>query len=102
MMLGWLFLAVSVCSLLLQGVAFGRLLHSGKGGEVARGLRRTSACRVVAAFAYVALAAVSLSEPRGAGGVAVATFTAIQLMWITNGVLDVRLRRRLPPTGGGG
>lgn len=99
MTLAWTFLAVSVTSGVVQATALRRMLHRPHDDHVTGALLRTSACRVVAALAYVVLATVTLADPQTGAVPAVATFTAVQLMWITNGVLDVRLRRRLdtPP-----
>jgi hypothetical protein len=95
MILAWVFLTVSLVAVAMQSMALARLARGADRGPVAMGLLRTGACRVVAASAYVALAVVSLAAAGGTGALAVAVFTAVQLMWITNGFLDVRLRRRL-------
>lgn len=95
MILAWVFLTVSIVAAAMQAMALARLTRDPDRGLVAGGLRRTGVCRVVAAFAYVALAVMSLLNLGGSGVLAVATFSAVQAMWITNGLLDVRLRRRL-------
>lgn len=99
-----LMLLVSWTSLLLQAVACIHLWRQ-KGRAVAvraagRGYARTAACRVLAASIYstVALLAVLGIHIPGAGQLspeALAVFTGIQVIWLVNSALDIRVRHRL-------
>ena len=90
------FLAVSLVSLSVQGVSLVRLLRRGAvAGLAYRGLLRTSGCRAAAAASYVAFGVVALAVPALAASLALVIFTAVQVLWMSNSVLDVRLRGRL-------
>lgn len=97
-------LLVSWTSLVLQGAAMVHLLWqraSYKAEELAgRGYVRTAACRVLAAAVYVAIALMQFAGVRipGSGGVtpeALVVLSAVQLIWIVNSALDIRVRRQL-------
>lgn len=92
-----IFLAVSLASLVVQAAAFIRLAGLTVEGGVARalhgGLLRTSACRVLAAAAYVSLGVAALAEAATAV-VTLLVFVFVQVMWQVNALADVRLKRR--------
>lgn len=95
-----IFLIVSLISLLVQGLSLWRLLSqqavmSTVGRKAAKGLKRTSMSRVVAAMAYVIAAIYSLVGPELTALLSLITFSAVQVMWQANAIADVRLRRRL-------
>lgn len=96
-----LFLGVSGLTLTWQSVALRRLtrvalptLPASAARIAHRGLIRTSACRVLAAAIYVVLAAITI----GTGSLPSLTllvFSVVQVIWMTNAALDIRLRKRL-------
>jgi hypothetical protein len=96
------FLAVSCLSLVSQAAAFAHLAarRGGRPAEklAAAGYRRTVACRVLAATAYVVAAAVQLAGDGTLSAEALAVFTGVQGLWVANSLLDIRKRRQL---GGG-
>lgn len=101
------FLAVSIISLMIQGLSLYRLLHqepitTQTQRMSAKGLRRTSISRVVAAVAYVVAATDSLFHPERTAASSLLVFTVVQIMWQLNAVADVRLRHWLanPHRGG--
>jgi hypothetical protein len=94
------FVVVSLISLAIQVGAL-RVLFSwpvaatSVASKTHRGLLRTSICRVVAAAAYVITGLVILFSRDALPLLSLSTFTAVQVMWISNAVADVRLRRWL-------
>lgn len=93
-----LFLLVSCLSLVFQVLAFARLASHARtpAGELIRsGHLRTVACRVLAATVYVAVAAVQLAGSGTLSAEALLVFGAIQGLWVTNSLLDIRTRREL-------
>lgn len=101
-----LLLLVSCVSWVFQAAAFARMAAGRPGGHaeglIGRAHLRTVGCRVLAATVYVVVAAVQLA---GAGTLtpeALLVFTSVQGLWITNTLLDMRLRRTLTRTGGPG
>jgi hypothetical protein len=96
--IAWVFFGVALTALILQSISLARLL-SPSALLPAKGLRRTAVCRVATASVYVGLAIFSLYEsaPLTLADVTLGVFTAVQLVWISNGLLDVRLRRKLEP-----
>jgi hypothetical protein len=96
------FLAVSCVSLVMQVLAFIRLAVQRAGTPAEKlaggGYVRTVGCRVLAATVYVVVAAVQLAGAGALTGEAVIVFAAVQILWVTNSLLDIGIRRRL---GGG-
>lgn len=99
-----LMLLVSWTSLLLQGAALAHLMRQRAACRAERlaggGYVRTAASRVAAACVYVAVAVLQATGTHipGSGGVtpeALVVLSAVQLLWIVNSALDVRVRRRL-------
>lgn len=99
-------LLVSWTSLLLQSLAAWHLWRqratSSIEAQVGRGYVRTVTCRVLAAGIYstVALLAVLGVRIPGAGVLgpeALFVFTSVQVIWLVNSLLDVRIRRHLKP-----
>jgi hypothetical protein len=99
-----LMLLVSWSSLLLQAAALVHLVRQRAGYAAEQlaggGYVRTAACRVAAAAVYVTVAVLDAAgvQVPGAGGVsaeALVVLTAVQLLWLSNSALDIRLRRRL-------
>jgi hypothetical protein len=93
------FLLVSCLSLVFQTLAFVRLAvqqaHTPAVGIIEIGHLRTIACRVLAATLYVVVAAVQLAGDGTLSFEALVVFSAVQGLWISNTLLDIRLRRRL-------
>jgi hypothetical protein len=93
------FLLVSCLSLVFQVLAFARLAiqrATSTAEELAGGgYLRTVACRVLAATIYVVVAAVQLAGDGSLSAEALIVFTAVQLIWVTNSLLDIRVRRAL-------
>lgn len=101
------FLAVSIVSLLIQGFSLYRLLNqrptlTQTQRMSAKGLRRTSISRVVAAVAYVGAATDSVIYPERTALSSLVVFTAVQVMWQLNALADVRLRHWLANPSRGG
>jgi hypothetical protein len=94
-----LFLVVSCLSLVLQVLAFARLVvqHSTSATEklVGDGYLRTVGCRVLAATVYVVVAAVQLTGAGTLTAEALAVFTAVQVLWQLNSLADIKVRRKL-------
>lgn len=99
-----LYLLVSWTSLVLQGAALVHLLRQRavcRAEQVAGpGYIRTAACRVAAAAIYVTIALLQVAGARipGSGGVtpeALVVLSAVQVLWLTNAALDIRVRRQL-------
>lgn len=100
----WVFLAVSVVSLVIQLAALGRLRSwpdtpTTRSDAMYRGLVRTSTCRVVAAAGYVLLGAANLFDRDTLLSLlfALSLFASVQVLWWGNAAADLRLRRRLAP-----
>src|ERR1017187_3127439 len=93
------FLAVSCVSLMLQVLAFIRLAVQRASTPTVRmvgdGYLRTVGCRVLAATVYVVVASVQLAGDGTLTAEALIVFSAIQSLWISNSLADVRLRRKL-------
>jgi hypothetical protein len=97
-------LLVSWSSLLLQAAAFTHLLRQQATYSAEQlaggGYVRTAACRVLAACIYVTVAVLDAAgvQVPGGGGVsaeALVVLTGVQILWLSNAALDIRLRRRL-------
>lgn len=104
-----LMLLVSCSSLILQAAAMIHLIrqHATYPAERAagRGYVRTAACRVAAAVLYVLVAALDKAgvQVPGSGGVsaeALVVLTGVQMLWLANSAMDIRLRRKLRKEGG--
>jgi hypothetical protein len=97
------FLLVSCVSLVFQVMAFGRMavLRARSPAEelVGGGYLRTVACRVLAATIYVVVAAVQLAGDGALSAEALIVFTSVQAIWVTNSLLDIRIRRNLQSGG---
>jgi len=93
------FLLVSCLSLVFQVLAFARLAiqrAKSTAEELAGGgYLRTVACRVLAATIYVVVAAVQLAGDGSLSAEALIVFSSVQAIWITNSLLDIRIRRAL-------
>lgn len=99
-----LMLLVSWTSLVLQAAAMVHLRLQRASHEAERlaghGYVRTTACRVIAAAAYSAVALLAVLGVRipGAGTLgpeALIVFTGVQTIWLANSALDIRVRRKL-------
>ena len=88
--IGCVLLATSVASLAVYVMSLLRLLAAPDN----RGLVRTTACRVVAAFLYIVISMATIAGHRTSGLITVATFIVIQAMWQLNSIADVFLARR--------
>jgi hypothetical protein len=99
------FLLVSCLSLVAQVLAFARLAiqraRTATEEMVSAGYLRTAACRVLAATVYVVVAAIQLAGDGALSAEALIVFTGVQAIWITNSVLDIRIRRVLRQAGRG-
>jgi hypothetical protein len=97
------FLAVSCVSLVFQVLAFTRLVAQRAATPVEElvggGYLRTVACRVLAAVIYVVVAAVQLAGDGSLSAEALAVFACVQLIWVSNSLLDISIRRTLGRTG---
>lgn len=89
-LLGALTLGVSLVSVLTYMVALGQLLS----GPRREGLVRTAACRLAAALLYVGVGLLTLHTNAEGPLVGLGVLTAVQVMWQSNAVADVRLARR--------
>lgn len=99
-----LMLLVSWTSLVLQGAAMAHLWWQRAAYAAERlaghGYVRAAACRVTAAAIYSAIALLDVLGIRvpGAGTLspeALIVFTAVQMLWLFNTAMDVRVRRKL-------
>jgi hypothetical protein len=101
----FVFLLVSSLSLVAQLLAFTRLVsrrvRSSAEELVSGGYVRTVACRVLAATIYVVVAAIQLAGDGTLSAEALIVFTSVQAIWVTNSVLDIRIRRTLHRAGRG-
>lgn len=109
-----LMLLVSWTSLILQAAAMVHLWwqRATYAAErlAGRGYVRTAACRVLAACIYSAVALLAVLGVRIPGGgtlgpESLVVLTVVQAIWLSNTLLDIRLRRKLrddDPTGGNG
>ncbi len=97
--LAFLFLVVSCVALTFHLLAFVRLAARRASTPteelVGGGYLRTVACRVLAGTVYVAVAVVQVAGRGSLTVEALAVFTFVQVLWISNSALDVRIRRRL-------
>lgn len=94
-----IFLLVSCLSLVFQVLAFVRVAlrraRTPVEELVGGGYLRTIGCRVLAATVYTVVAGIQFA---GAGTLtfeALVVFTGVQLLWISNSLLDIRIRRHL-------
>lgn len=94
-----MFLLVSCLSWMFQLLAFIRLAarraRTPTEELVGGGYLRTVACRVLAATIYVVVAATQLSGSGTLSAEALIVFTAVQVIWQVNSVMDIRIRRSL-------
>jgi hypothetical protein len=99
-----LMLLVSWTSLVLQAAAALHLWLQRASSTAERlaghGYVRTAACRVAAAAVYSAVALLAVAGVRipGAGTLgpeALIVFSGVQMIWLANSALDIRVRRRL-------
>ncbi|HEX3960919.1 MAG TPA: hypothetical protein VHZ03_30590 [Trebonia sp.] len=99
----FVFLLVSCVSLMFQVLAFARLAtrraRTSTEELVGGGYLRTIACRVLAATIYVTVAAVQLAGDGTLSFEALIVFTSVQLLWMGNSLMDVRIRRILGQRG---
>jgi hypothetical protein len=86
--LSLLFLAVSLLSVVTQGRAFVRAYHLA--GPIRDRTVRTIGCRLIAAAVYVGLGTMTLIARDDFPVVSLAVFTAVQLLWQANSILDLR------------
>jgi hypothetical protein len=97
--LALLFMLVSCLSLVSQVLAFTRLAlrraRTPAEELVSSGYLRTVACRILAAVIYVVVAAVQLAGDGTLSAEALVVFSAIQALWISNSLMDIRIRRVL-------
>ena len=97
------FLAVSCLSFSFQMLSLVRLARqrvSGAGENlVSRGYARTVTCRVLAAIAYVAVAAVQAAGDGTLSAEALLVFGSVQALWIINSAMDIRIKRTLSRSG---
>lgn len=99
----WIFLAVSVEDVTVQGVTFIRILNRRRGQmRVRHGLVRTAACRVVASVVYVGLGIAAINQVPQTANAAFTALMVIRFLWQANALLDARLSRRLSPVSGSG
>lgn len=93
------FLLVSCLSLVFQTLAFVRLAtrraRTPTEELVGSGYLRTVGCRVLAATVYVAVAGIQLAGAGTLSFEALVVFTGVQLLWIGNSLMDIRIRRTL-------
>lgn len=93
------FLTVSCISLVSQLLAFTRLIIKRAVTPVEKlvghGYLRTIGCRIVAAVAYTAVAAVQLAGDGTLSAEALLVFACVQILWISNSLMDIRTRHDL-------
>ena len=98
------FLLVSCLSLVFQLLAFIRLAMRRARTPVEElvggGYIRTVACRVLAATIYTVVAGIQLAGSGTLSAEALIVFTSVQAIWISNSLLDIRIRRSLSAPGG--
>jgi hypothetical protein len=96
------FLFVSCLSWVFQAAAFVRLsARRGRTAEmrkVSNGYRRTAGCRVMAATAYVVVAAVQVAGDGTLTFESLTVWIGVQILWWLNALADIRIRRSLSPT----
>lgn len=94
-----MFLVVSCLSMILQILAFVRLVArraSTPAEELAAGgYVRTVTCRILAATIYVVVAAVQLAGDGTLSAEALIVFALVQTLWWLNSLADIRIRGRL-------
>lgn len=81
---------MSLVSVVIYMAALGQLLS----GPKREGLVRTALCRLAAALLYVGVGLLTLHTNTEGPLVGLGVLTAVQVMWQTNAVADVRLARR--------
>jgi hypothetical protein len=95
------FLAVSCISLAVHATALVAILTTTTWGQIAdlanRGLIRTAASRTAVAIAKVTLGTYAVTSLAASGPITVAlvVFCLVEMTWLTNALLDVRLKRRI-------
>jgi hypothetical protein len=93
------FLLVSCLSLMAQVLAYIRLAarraRTPTEELVGGGYLRTVACRVLAATVYVTVAAIQLAGAGTLSFEALIVFVSVQLLWMGNSLMDIRIRRAL-------
>lgn len=91
------FLLVSCLSWVFQAAAFVRLsARRGRTAEmrkVSNGYRRTAACRVLAATAYVVVGAVQVAGDGTLSFESLTVWIAVQVLWWLNSLADIRISR---------
>lgn len=92
---GCALLITSLVSLAVYVVSLLRLLAAPHN----RGLVRTTACRVAAAFLYTVISMSTIVGKPSSAFITVGAFIVIQLTWQANSVADVFLARRKPRKG---
>ncbi|MGH3827637.1 MAG: hypothetical protein ACRDQX_10760 [Pseudonocardiaceae bacterium] len=88
--LGGALLGVATVSVAVYSIALHRLLTSPR----RPGLIRTAACRVAGALLYLSVGVTTITNHRAGPVVGLGVFTAVQLGWQINSVLDIRIARR--------
>lgn len=89
-----LFLIISATSLIVQSVALYRITRdTAPKGVAYGGIRRTAVCRVIASVLYTMLGISSLIDAAVVENLLV--FGFVQILWQSNAIADVGLRRRL-------
>lgn len=100
----FVFLLISCLSLVLQMLAFVRMAMRRARTPVEElvggGYLRTIGCRVLAATVYVVVAGIQLAGSGSLSAEALIVFTTVQALWISNSLLDIRIRRTLTQPGG--
>lgn len=94
------FLTVSYIGLIVQLLSLIRLVSQApEPTETARtayhGLIRTSACRVAAALLYIFIGTNALFFGIDKPVATLGTFCFVQILWMVNGRMDVRLKKRI-------
>jgi hypothetical protein len=101
-----MFLLVSCLTLAFQLIALARMARQQATAPaeklVGKGYTRTVACRVLAATVYVVVAAVQLAGSGTLSAEALIIWTAIQALWVSNSIADIRIRRSLSQSGARG
>lgn len=98
------FLLVSCLSLVFQVLAFIRLAvrraRTATEELVGGGYIRTVGCRVLAATIYTTVAGVQLAGSGTLSAEALIVFVSVQFLWVSNSLMDIRIRRRLSHDNG--
>lgn len=92
-----MYMAVSCCTFIIQMWKLWTLLYqwpdtrTSHQSHVHRGLIRTSICRVLAGFIYVAVGIYTLRSESVMTEFSLWVFAGVQFIWILNAFADVRL-----------